>query len=176
MGGRNLNSRVLNNLSDTRNNLLKEIKNLGNEQFNRKLGEDIWSIAQVCQHIELVEKKSIQAVGWALKSASSSNQERKDIHLALDRTRKIRAPKMVEPGEEPIEVQKMVETFDQTRGKLLSLLAAIEDPAVLATKAVEHPAFGNLPLDQWIELIYLHEQRHIEQIKEIKSSLASATK
>lgn len=31
-----------------------------------------------------------------------------------------------------------------------------------------HPALGELFLDQWIELIYLHEQRHIEQIKEIK--------
>lgn len=31
-----------------------------------------------------------------------------------------------------------------------------------------HPALGELLLDQWIELIYLHEQRHIEQIKEVK--------
>ena len=31
-----------------------------------------------------------------------------------------------------------------------------------------HPALGELSLDQWIELIYLHEQRHISQIKEIK--------
>ncbi|MEC3085289.1 PadR family transcriptional regulator, partial [Bacillus cereus] len=30
------------------------------------------------------------------------------------------------------------------------------------------PALGELPLDQWIELIYLHEQRHMLQIKEIK--------
>jgi hypothetical protein len=38
----------------------------------------------------------------------------------------------------------------------------------LAEKSVTHPALGELPLDQWIEQIYLHEQRHIEQIKEIK--------
>lgn len=164
---------VLNNLSDTRNHLLKEIKKLSNEEFNRKFDQEVWSIAQICEHIDLVEQKSIQAVGWALKSMDSSKKERKDIHLALNRTRKLKAPKMVEPGDEPIEVDKMVEKFDQTREKLISFLVSIEDPTILSQKSVEHPAFGDLPLDQWIELIYLHEQRHIEQIKEIKSQLAS---
>ena len=28
-----------------------------------------------------------------------------------------------------------------------------------------HPALGELSLMEWIELIYLHEQRHISQIK-----------
>lgn len=40
--------------------------------------------------------------------------------------------------------------------------------SILAKKSVMHPALGELPLDQWIEQIYLHEQRHIEQINELK--------
>ena len=54
--------------------------------------------------------------------------------------------------------------------KLLKTILSIEDPSVLKKKSVDHPAFGALPLDQWIELVPLHEQRHIKQIEEIKSS------
>ncbi|WP_424473344.1 phage integrase SAM-like domain-containing protein [Paenisporosarcina sp.] len=52
---------------------------------------------------------------------------------------------------------------------LMSVLNTVEDSSALTEKSVPHPFLGQLPLNQWIELIYLHEQRHIEQIKEIKS-------
>lgn len=45
---------------------------------------------------------------------------------------------------------------------------SIEDKSFLAEKSVKYPTLDDLPLDHWIEQIYLHEQRHIEQIKEIK--------
>jgi hypothetical protein len=44
------------------------------------------------------------------------------------------------------------------------------DPKIVYyANTVRHPVLEELPLDQWIELLYLHEQRHIEQIKEIKA-------
>ncbi|MEC2075593.1 PadR family transcriptional regulator, partial [Metabacillus fastidiosus] len=60
---------------------------------------------------------------------------------------------------------------NNSRKKLITFLSTIEDKAILEEKSMKHPALGELPLDQWIEQIYLHEQRHIEQIKEIKSLL-----
>ncbi len=51
---------------------------------------------------------------------------------------------------------------------MIAFLKTIEDKSTLADKSMKHPVFGELPLDQWIEHIYLHEQRHIEQIKELK--------
>lgn len=59
--------------------------------------------------------------------------------------------------------------------KLITFLDTIEDKSILSEKSVKHPALGELPLDQWIEQIYLHEQRHIEQIKEIKGALESTS-
>ena len=46
-------------------------------------------------------------------------------------------------------------------------LQTIEEPEALAKRAVQHPALGELPLDQWIEMVYMHEQRHIKQLQEI---------
>jgi hypothetical protein len=59
--------------------------------------------------------------------------------------------------------------FVQKSNKLMDVLVKIDDISILKEIAVNHPRFGNLPLDQWIELLYLHEQRHIEQIKDLKA-------
>lgn len=156
------------NLYETRNNLIKEITSLSHTQFNGRPGMDTWSIAQVCHHLVLVEQATIKAIGWGLKEADQTQKERKNVQLILDRTKKIKAPKIVEPDEEPFEVQSIIDLLNNSRKKLLTFLSTIEDKSILAEKSVNHPALGELPLDQWIEQIYLHEQRHIGQIKELK--------
>lgn len=163
-----MNKLVNENLYVTRNNLVKEITSLSYTQFNGSPGKNEWSIAQVCHHLVLVEQATIKAIEWGLKKVENTQQERKNVHLILDRTKKIKAPKIVEPDVEPFEVQSIVDLLNVSRKKLLNFLNTIEDNSILAEKSVKHPAFGELPLDQWIEQIYFHEQRHIEQIKEIK--------
>lgn len=159
---------VNDNLYETRNNLIEEIASLSYAQFNNQPSMNKWSIAQVCHHLVLVEKASIKVIAWGLKEIDRSQKERKKVQLILDRTKKIQAPKIVEPDGEPFEVQQIIDLLSDSRKKLMTFLSTIEDTSILTEKSVNHPAFGELPLDQWIELIYLHEQRHIEQIKEIK--------
>jgi uncharacterized damage-inducible protein DinB len=159
---------VNDNLYETRNNLVKEITSLSYTQFNGRLGMNMWSIAQVCHHLVLVEQATIKAIAWGLKKVDNTQTERKNVQLVLDRTKKFKAPEIVEPDVEPFEVQSIIDLLNDSRKKLLTFLSTIEDKSILTERSVKHPAFGELPLDQWIEHIYLHEQRHIEQIKEIK--------
>lgn len=166
-----MNKSVYDNLHETRSNLLKEITLVSDAHFNRKPDSDVWSIAQVCHHLVLVEESSVKAVAWGLKEGNDTPIERKKVDVILDRTKKFKAPKIVEPGVEPFEVQAILDMLSGSRKKLNSFLTGIEDTAILKEKSVQHPALGDLPLDQWIEQIYLHEQRHLEQIKELKSLL-----
>jgi hypothetical protein len=62
----------------------------------------------------------------------------------------------------------MLNLLTKSRENLLNVLRSIDDKSILSKKAAKHPAFGELSLEQWIELLYIHEQRHIEQIKDIK--------
>ncbi|MBD8521167.1 DinB family protein [Lysinibacillus fusiformis] len=158
----------------TREQLLQEINHLSDTEFNDKPDAQNWSIAQICHHLILVEEATKKAVTWGLKSQEQSSPERKDMQLLLDRTRKFQAPSIVEPSEEPFHVQKMVESLATTRAEFLGFLETIEDTDALAKRTVKHPALGECPLDQWIEQIYLHEQRHIQQIQEIKNSWQQA--
>jgi len=68
-----------------------------------------------------------------------------------------------------------MDLLNESRKQLITFLDTIEDKSILSEKSVKHPALGELALDQWIEQIYLHEQRHIEQIKEIKGALESTS-
>ncbi|MFS0820326.1 DinB family protein [Bacillus sp. 1P02SD] len=166
-----MSNEIYENLYETRNNVVKEISSLNFTQFNDRPGLNKWSIAQVCHHLVLVEQATIMAIEWGLKEVDNTTKKRKNVHLILDRTNKIKAPKIVEPDVEPFEVQSIIGMFIDSRKKLLSFLSTIEDTSVLALKSTKHPALGELPLDQWIEQIYMHELRHIEQIKEIKLHL-----
>jgi DinB superfamily len=156
------------NLHETRINLIKEITSLDYTQFNARIGMNMWSIAQVCHHLVLVEQATIKAIAWGLKKVDTTQTERKNVDLILDRTKKFKAPEIVEPDVEPFEVQSIIELLNDSREKFLAFLSTIEDKSILAEKSFRHPALGELPLDQWIEQVYLHEQRHTEQIKEIK--------
>ncbi|KAB2441256.1 DinB family protein [Bacillus luti] len=154
---------------ETRNQLFEEITLLSDAQFNRKPDKDKWSIAQVCHHLVLLDDRVITVISSGLKKMDSFQIERKEIHtIVLDRSIKFIAPEMIEPSIESFEVLQMVDLLNDSRKELMRFLSTIEDESKLAKKSVMHPALGELLLDQWIELIYLHEQRHIEQIKEVK--------
>src|SRR5690625_1263415 len=169
MGEKSMNKIEYDKLHETRNNLINEITLLSKTQINSKPNVNQWSIGQVCHHLVLVEESSIKAIAWGLKQNDSSQKERKNIQqIILDRTKKLKAPKIVEPNIQSFEVQQMIDLLNDSRKKLMIFLSTIEDESMLAEKSVQHPAIDELPLDQWIEQIYLHEQRHLEQIKEIK--------
>ena len=160
-------SNVKDHLDATRTQLLQEIDTLDDTAFNRKPDAQSWSVAQICHHLVLVEEATRKAIAWGLKAQENSTPARKNVQLILDRTKKIQAPSIVEPTEQPFTVQAMQDLLATTRKNLLAFLQTIEEPEVLAKRAVQHPALGELPLDQWIEMVYLHEQRHIEQLQEI---------
>ncbi|MEI2316602.1 DinB family protein [Bacillus paramobilis] len=164
-----MNTFVKDKFYETRNQLFEEITLLSDTQFNRKPDKDKWSIAQVCHHLVLLDERVITVILSGLKKMDSFQNERKEIHtIVLDRSIKFIAPEMIEPSIEPFEVLQMVDLLTDSRKALMRFLSTIEDESILAKKSVMHPALGELLLDQWIELIYLHEQRHIEQIKEVK--------
>ncbi|WP_010094083.1 DinB family protein [Ornithinibacillus scapharcae] len=162
-----MSSIITSSMVETRNRLLELIEPLSFEVFHKKPASDRWSIAQICHHLVLVELATVKAVKWGLKEDEEMSTERKNIIHILDRSKKFSAPKVVIPSDEAFEVKEIISMLYKSRKELLELIDSIESPAMLKERAVIHPAFGQLPLDQWIEAAPLHEQRHIEQIREM---------
>jgi len=156
-------------LFNTRELLLNEIASLSFDDFNRRFESGKWSIAQVCHHLFITEDLFTKAIMLGLKKKNPADTEHLPIQFVSDRSNKIEAPAISEPSSESHQVPQIIELLNDSRNKLMNVLSTIEDRSALRTIAVQHPVFGNLPLDQWIELLFLHEQRHIEQIKELKA-------
>lgn len=154
-------------LLETRNQLINEITSLSDERFNKRVDENGWSIAQVCHHLVLTEEAFTKAILHGLSKEDCTKAERKDISPIMDRSRKIKAPDIVKPASEPIEVKQVLDMLNNSRNKFLAVYNRVHGDPILSEKSTTHPVFGKLPLDQWVELLYLHEKRHIEQIKEI---------
>jgi len=157
---------IIEHLLTTRNKLLKELSNCTN--INQKPSNDSWSIAQVCHHLYLSEKTFTKAIKYGLSKKNDESAPLMNIQLILDRSNKVPAPEMVFPTEHSFEKEEIVKMLEESRKELLKLLNSLEDFSILRKKTVKHPIFGNLPLNQWVETIYLHEERHIAQIKEIR--------
>ncbi|MFF2090016.1 DinB family protein [Paenibacillus sp. NPDC058174] len=155
-------------LAAARERLLQEISSLDEGVFNRTIEPDKWSIAQICHHLWLTETLFRKAIMYGLKHKLLSQTERKNVGIVIDMSEKYEAPKVSQPDPGPFQVPQLVEQLNDSRIKLIALLDEIEDPSILKEIAVNHPRFGDLPLDQWIELLYLHEQRHTEQILSLK--------
>lgn len=75
---------------------------------------------------------------------------------------------MVIPTSNPLERKEIIDLLHESRSIFLEFYSQIGDKSVLEGKSAKHPIFGNLPLNQWVDLIYLHDERHLEQIKEVK--------
>jgi uncharacterized damage-inducible protein DinB len=162
---------VMESLTATREKLLNEISDLSNEELIKKSGADTWSVAQVCHHLYLAESVFTQAIIYGLSKSNGRKAEPVPVQLAVNRSQKAKAPDMVVPSEDPLDYQQIKELLNQSRNLFFEFYNQLEDKSLLAEKSAKHPLFGYMPLDQWVELIYLHEERHIEQIKEIKSQL-----
>ncbi|GAB6930468.1 DinB family protein [Paenibacillus sp. JCM 10914] len=156
-------------LTVTRELLLQEISYLDDDVFNRISEPNAWSIAQISQHLLKTETLFRKAILHGLKQNNVSQTERKPIEIVSDLSVKYQAPAIAEPDTGPFQVSQIISLLHNARQKFMAVLDQIEDVSKMKALAVSHPRFGDLPLDQWIELLYLHEQRHIEQIKERKA-------
>ncbi|GIP33531.1 DinB family protein [Paenibacillus sp. J2TS4] len=159
------------NLFTARERLLNEISSLNDGEFNRTFEISKWSIGQICHHLLKTETLSRKAILFGLDQRILSETDRKSIQIVLDRSVKYQAPAIAEPGSGPFQVPQIIQRLSDSRNKLIDVLDKVDDKSILKEIAVNHPRFGDLPLDQWIELLYLHEQRHIEQIKDLKALL-----
>lgn len=156
------------NLFFTRVQLVNEISNISDEVFNRKLETNKWSIAEICHHLLKTETLFTKAILFGLEQNKRAKAVRKPIEDVLDRSKFISAPKISEPGTGPFYVLQLIQQLNDSRIDLLGVLNKIDDKSILEEIAVKHPVFEDLSLDQWVELLYLHEQRHIQQIKDQK--------
>ncbi|GIP04522.1 MULTISPECIES: DinB family protein [Paenibacillus] len=154
-------------LKETRDELFGILTGLSGDQLNQQKDLNSWSISQVCQHLFKTEELYVVAIKKGLKSKEDSFIENKSVEFLLDRSQKLEAPDIAKPTDEFLEYEEIIEKLNNSRQKLLELLNTVEDESVLSRRHFIHPVFKEMLLIEWVKSLYLHEQRHINQINEI---------
>lgn len=141
----------------------------------RRLG-DGWTVAQVLEHMAIVESGAGRVVGTIAKQVADQPESSDEpvapsvlrFKVADPTVRKVAAPEMVQP----VQGTPMAESAEQmraARGRLIAAFAAASGRA-LGQAHFPHPLFGPLDGYQWGHLAAQHQLRHLVQIRTILAS------
>jgi len=158
-------------LAVTRDRLADTMKGLSDAQWNFRPSSDRWSVAEVMEHVAIVEdriQEIIGRLGEAPEDAADRDARQVDAFVLVDipkRYPKFKAPPAVSPtgGRTGAEA---LEHFLQSRVKTAELLSSAPH---LRGRVLPHPIFGPWDGYQWILAAAGHSARHTGQILEVKA-------
>jgi hypothetical protein len=159
-------------LADTRNGVVEATKGLSEAQWKFKPAPDRWSIAEVVEHLVLVENFLLENVRpqLAKSSAIAPDRDPKQVDAMIlarmpDRSTKYQAPPPIVPtGRWTPQV-----ALDRFLADRQQTIAFLKSDADLRGPVVNHPAFGAMDGYEWILAIAGHSERHTKQILEVKA-------
>jgi uncharacterized damage-inducible protein DinB len=170
---------VINYLDSERNALREAVELVPPALRDQSPGSDRWSVAQVLQHLVIIEKRigmgvtkwlsDARAAGLGPELETASVIESLPLQLIADRTQKRTAPEEVRPSGEMDAVSAWA-TLEQTR-EVLRTAALSGDGLALGEVIQPHPVLGPINLYQWLLFVGSHETRHTGQVREIAAEL-----
>lgn len=164
--------KALRYLGETRDALTDAVKGLSEAQWKFKPAPDRWSIAEIVEHLAILENLFANALSVQLKESPAGNPDRdfKSVDAIIlakvpDRSTKVKAPEALTPAGRwaPNESLKL---FLTNRQETISFLTSAAD---LRGHVMNHPALGPLDAYEWVLAVAAHTERHTKQILEVKA-------
>jgi hypothetical protein len=172
-------SEIFDEIDRTRARLLQTVEGLSDEQQGFRPAPEKWSVAQLCEHLSIVEGNVVRLAERLLGKAEESGRARADgepfapvsIEESVEQTRavKLNAPESVRPGDSRPLADSLA-AMRSTRAALHALRPRLERVDGHAAR-VPHPTWGPLNLYQWLLFIGAHEERHIAQIEALTETM-----
>ena len=172
---------VLDHLDRHRAGLAAAIASVAPSAYTRRPAADSWSVAEVVEHLGLVETRlagvfadrlaDARTRGLGPETDSTPVLPTLDDAALLDRGRPLAAGEAVQPRA-GLSVPEAWSVLERARAQLRQTVAAA-DGLALGEVYSPHPRLGSLNLYQWLIFIGSHEGRHAAQIREIASRLSA---
>lgn len=170
---------VINYLDTERTALREAVERVLPELRDRQPGADRWSVAQVLQHLFIIEKRiglgmakwvtDARNEGLGPETDTSSVMNSLPLQLITDRSQRRNAPEEVRPQGD-IDAKSAWAALEQSRETLRAAFLA-GDGLVLSKVIQPHPVLGPINLYQWMLFVGSHEMRHTAQVIEIAEQL-----
>ncbi len=152
------------------------VANLSEAQENFRHAEDRWTIAEIAEHVGIVNDGFLRITHKLLKEAEAAGKPPKsDLNLGPtladengEQPGPFQAPERVQPKGGARVAESLAKMRASLAGfaEIQSRLEAVD----LSEQAFPHPAFGPLSAYQWLILLGEHEDRHRGQIERLKAA------
>jgi hypothetical protein len=165
--------RVMSDFHSSRKHLLDEVAGLSDAQWNFRPAPGKWTIAEIVEHLTLVEPGLFSmAVGALTKSVPDPGPDKRvkdDDFIARmkDRSNPAQAPEIFRPSGKWASQEALVEEFKARRDRNIEWLWTTRDD--LRGSFVK---FGPGTVDAYQVLLAVaaHTERHLAQAAEVKAS------
>jgi hypothetical protein len=160
--------RLVAHLEMTGSWFVDEVSGLSPGQLNFRPAPGAWSILEVVEHLNVAGPIYWQDLRRAMKAPPSrdkrSGVDADVLWYGIDRTQRQKAVAAEEPKGQLRDLRAGLDAFSKLHAQLLQYARTTDDD--LRSHFVERERSDAY---QWLLLISTHEQRHILQIREIKS-------
>ena len=148
------------------------------ERRSKRPAPDRWSVAEVLEHLAMVERVVMKSCSRQLAAARDAGlpqeTETTSIRQALppervaNRERRVTAPDMLHP--KGLDAAAAWAELENTRRQFRDFVTSC-DGLALGQVSFAHPSLGTLNLYQWLLFAAGHHARHADQIREIARQL-----
>jgi hypothetical protein len=162
---------ALSQLAESRERLLRAAHGLSETQLTYKPGPDRWSVADMIEHLTVVEMRVLDLIQQRLATAPDPSKRAAMADKALigdvaGRVTRFQAPEFLAPtGRWPVD--QRVREFEVVRKRTIEFAASTD--ADLRGHFAPHPMLGELDCYQWLLLVGAHCHRHCAQSEEVKA-------
>lgn len=168
--------RAMSHLHATRKLFLDSLAGVTAEQWAWKPAADVWSIAEVAEHIAISEQTIFQLAQKVANSPAPSADQMAKVNKAndekllvsvVDRSAKFQAPEFLKPTHRWANMAELTASFKKDRDATIEYVQTTQD--ALRAHGAPHPVFQMIDAYQWILLLSAHTERHVLQLNEVKT-------
>lgn len=166
---------LVSELQSSEDALLAIIRGLTAAQWTFKPSPDAWSVEECTEHLILAEglifneaQKTLKTPAVARISTANADGDRQVVEQMEDRTKKAKAPKVIQPTGKFPTPESAAEEFKLRRDQSIAYVKATHDP--LRIHIGDGPSGSPADVYQFLLEMAAHSARHTAQIREVKSA------
>jgi Protein of unknown function (DUF664). len=166
-------------LNETKEDYIKQLTGLSDTQLNFRAAEGRWTIAEIAEHITVVETALF---GMFTAPAAQKTIKCEEVPRVVDtmlilaitnRGQKFTAPEQVRPNGRWKTKEDLIANFEKTRAVTIDHIK--NNKADLRSTFVQSP-MGMVDSFQGLLFVAGHGDRHLSQLKEVKADAKYPTK
>lgn len=164
-------------LEDSKKEMLASISGLTASQWRFKPAPNVWSVAEVAEHIILAEGYFSNAVQQILKTpaverpaTSSDAVDHKLVAGVKDRSHKATAPEPIVPAGKFETPEDAAREFTAQRDRNIAYAKATSDE--LRVHITKNGPIGTMDAYQLLLMMAAHSARHTAQIREVEANVS----